>query len=115
MNNLKAERTLTAKSKLSDERLESLRKWYAAYPGWKHDNLSNLEIASIVAELQSLRSLSLSTQQPMGEPVAFVLARDGRTWWNEIVTDRANLSAWEEDGYEVIALYALHPKQEKEL
>jgi len=60
-NNLKAERTLTA------EELQYLIDTTQHRPQYQ----------SAFLELQHLRSQSLSTQQPMGEPVAMIVRIDG--------------------------------------
>ncbi len=73
MNNLKAERTLTAEDRVSDERLSGLAQaCHIRQINMTADTVvismtDHLDIVAALTELQSLRSQALSTQQPMGE------------------------------------------------
>lgn len=71
MNNLKAERTLTAEEALSNaDWLDEAARYFEKRPTGSEDmafwaNVANAERCRSIAK--SLRSQSLSTQQPMGE------------------------------------------------
>lgn len=73
MNNLKAERTLTAEDRVSDERLSGLAQaCHIRQINMTADTVvismtDHLDIVAALTELQSLRSQALSTQQPMVE------------------------------------------------
>jgi len=112
MNNLKAERTLTAENRVSDERLTLIASGIADRLGVGASGAPDLErdIASAITELLALRSQSLSTQQPMGEVREEMVERGLQQY-----SEGGCMGLSHEERREVVAsiLYAaLHPNQE---
>lgn len=117
MNNLKAERTLTAEDRVSGERLAE----YASdeNPMYNHHEfpLPQIEeIRSMASELQHLRSQSLSTQQPMGEvrdDLRYAFRNADNSDWEHlfaVLPDTGRGKFWK--SVFKSAREALHPNQE---